>query len=155
MQTVQQILCPRCGALNLPYVTECASCRAALAPAPNSPLLPSSLAPNADTTSDLSPLVWALVCFFLAVWGLVAAGPLRGILGVLVQPYLLLAAALVSLIVTGIYVAERASREPRPHALISTKELMALSWTAAALLGAGQFLKYVLPAMPVIARYQI
>ena len=107
-----------------------------------------------DSDSDLPPLLWALVCFFLALWGLVAAGPLQGLLPLLTHPYLLIAWAAVSVMVTGIFLAERVTGEKPARALISTRDLMALSWTAAALLGAGQIVKYLVPPRPVITRYE-
>src|SRR5262249_29322674 len=111
--------------------------------------------PPPQPASDLPPLLWALTCFFLAIFGLVAAGPLRGILGVLTHPYVLISAAGFSLIVTGIYLSERFTKERRPRTLLSSCDLMALSWTCAALLGASQILKYVIPPMPVITHYEM
>jgi hypothetical protein len=138
--------------MNLPYLSACAYCGAPLAPpAPTVQVAP----PETAHPSDLPPLMWAMVCAFLALWGMVAAGPLHALLGVLTHPWLLGAVAVGSLILTGTYLAERFSPEPAPHSMLSVRDLMALSWTTAALLGAGQFLKYVLPPMPVITRYQI
>ena len=151
MQTLKQNLCPYCRELNLPFLSVCANCGQPLAPPAPRLLVPSALpAP----VSDLPALLWTLVCSFLALWGLVAAGPLHGLLGILTHPYLLLAWAVVSLLFTGLFFAERAAKQPAPYALVSTRDLMALSWTAAALLGAGQFLKFMLPAMPAITRYE-
>jgi hypothetical protein len=93
------------------------------------------------------------VCFFLAIFGLVAAGPLRGLLGILTHPYLLIAAAGFAMIATCVYLVDRFTKEHRPRALLSSCDLMALSWTCAALLGASQVLKYVVPPMPVITHY--
>ena len=71
------------------------------------------------------------------------------------HPYLLIAAAVVSCILTGLYLAERFSNQALPHSLLSTRDIMALSWTAAALLGAGQLVKTVVPNMPTITRYEM
>ncbi len=106
-------------------------------------------------SSDLVPLTWALVCSFLAIFGLVVAGPLRGLLAVISHPYLLIAAAILSLILTGLFLAERFAGESAPRSLLSTRDLMALSWTAAALLGSSQLLRFILPPMPVITRYEL
>jgi hypothetical protein len=80
---------------------------------------------------------------------------MQGLLGILTHPYLLAGAAVVSLILTGIFLAERVSGESPPNRLLSARDLMALSWTAAALLGATQLVKYVIPPMPVITRYEM
>ena len=153
MQTFGQIVCPRCREINPPHLAVCVHCGAALAP----PLLsPHALAAAEPApASDLPPLLWALVCFFLALWGLIASGLLQGLLGILTHPYLLAAAAIVSLILTGLFLSERVSREPPPDRLLSSRDLMALSWTAAALLGATQLVKYIVPPMPVITRYEM
>jgi hypothetical protein len=152
MQTVKQSFCVRCRELNAPFLSACAYCGAPLDPAVHflPPLDAEPLAP-----SDLPPLLWALVCLFLALWGLVAAGPIHGLLSALTHPALLIACAMISLILTGMFLAERVSKEPKPRALLSVRDLMALSWTTAALLAATQSLKYILPSMPVITRYEI
>jgi hypothetical protein len=151
MQTVKQTFCSRCREMNLPYLSACAYCGAPLASAPPTVMV----VPEPPRPSDLPPLLWALACSFLALCGLIAAGPLRPLLGVLTHPILLISAAVVSLLLTGLFLAERISREPRPYSLLSSRDLMALSWSVAALLGASQLLKYSLPSMPVITRYDI
>ncbi len=152
MQTVKQVVCPNCQGLNPAHYTMCDHCGTRLAPEPVArPVVNIEPAPP----PDLPPLIWAIVCFFLALWGLVSSGLLAGLVGFLTHPYLLAAAALVSLVLTGVYLAERASREPPPDRMLSARDLMALSWTTAALLGATQFIKYVVPPHPVITRYEI
>jgi hypothetical protein len=138
--------------MNLPYLSVCAYCGQPLEP-PLAPPLTASLAPT--PASDLPPLLLALACFFVALWGLVAAGPLHGLLGILTQPYLLLTWAVVSLILTALFLVERFAGDAAPRALLSTRDLMALSWAAAALLAGGQFVKYIIPPMPVITRYEM
>jgi hypothetical protein len=152
MQTVKQILCPRCREMNLPYLSVCAYCGQPLdPPAPTHLAAPLTPVP----ASDLPALLLALACFFVALWGLVAAGPLHGMLGILTQPYLLLAWVIVSLVLTGLFLTERFTGDAVPRALLSTRDIMALSWAAAALLAGGQFVKLVIPLMPVITRYEI
>lgn len=152
MQTVKQIVCPQCQQLNPADNLTCDQCGMQLAKAP--PPRPVVTIEH-EPPSDLPPLMWAVVCFFLALWGLIASGLLHGILGFLTHPYLLAAAAVASMILTGMYLAERASREPPPERLLSARDLMALSWTAAALLGATQLVKYTAPPVPVITRYEL
>src|SRR5690349_2435408 len=109
MATIHQIHCPRCRESNYAYLTVCVYCGAALGSPP--PVRTTAFIPPPQPASDLPALIWALTCFFLAIFGLVAAGPLRGILGFLTHPYVLIGAAGVSMIATGIYLAERYSRE--------------------------------------------
>lgn len=154
MATIHQVSCPRCRESNFAYLTVCAYCGAALAA---DPILraTSVLMPPPQPASDLPPLLWALTCFFLAIFGLVAAGPLRPLLPLLTHPYVLIGAASLSAILTGLYLAERVSRERSQRSLLSTLDLMAISWTCAALLGASQLLKYVVPPLPVITHYEM
>ena len=152
MAIVPQVMCPRCRETNYAYLTVCVYCGEGLSAAPMVRTAAFVLPPQ--PASDLPPLLWALTCFFLAIFGLIFAGPLRPLLGILTHPYLLIGAAAVSLIVTGVYLAERFTHEHRPRTLLSSCDLMALSWTCAALLGASQILKYVVPPMPVITHYE-
>jgi hypothetical protein len=140
--------------MNLPFLSACAYCGAPLAPAAAQVPAPPAAPDDSAGSPDLPPLLWTLVCLFLAIWGLIVAGPLRGLLGVLTNTYVLIGAALVSAVVTGMYFAERVAGQARPHALLSTRDLMVLSWTLAALLGASQATKYILPPLPVITRYE-
>ncbi len=152
MQTVKQIVCPRCRELNPAHNSVCFQCGGAFAPPA---AFRPSLAPEPAPQSDLPPLIWTVVCIFLALWGLLAAGLLQGLLGILAHPFLLATAAIVSLILTGMFLAERVSGESPPNRLLSSRDLMALSWTVAALLGATQLVKYVIPPMPAITRYEM
>jgi hypothetical protein len=153
MQTVKQIVCMRCRELNSPHLMTCAYCGQSLGALGSA--IPTARPLPRKQDSDLPALLWTLVCLFVALWGLVAAGPLEGLLGVLTHPYFLLAAATASLLVTGLFLSERILKERPRQALLSTRELMMLSWTAVALLSAGQLLKYVLPRNPVITRYDM
>ena len=130
----------------------CFQCGGALAPPPVPRL---TAVADPEPPSDLPSLIWTVVCIFIALWGLLAAGLMQGLLGILTHPYLLAGAAAVSLILTGVFLAERVSGESPPNRLLSARDLMALSWTAAALLGATQLVKYVIPPMPVITRYEM
>ena len=109
MATIHQVSCPRCREFNFAYLTACVYCGETLAAAPV--LRAADVMPTPQAVSDLPPLLWALTCFFMAIFGLVAAGPLRPLLAILAHPYLLIGAASVSMIVTGLYLAERVSRE--------------------------------------------
>lgn len=149
MITVLQVLCPRCRELTPANLLACSHC-GQLLPAPS---VSHSGLPPPTRASDLGALVWALVSLFVAIWGLIVAGPLHWLLGPLTHPYLLIAAPVISIILTGLFLAERVTGEPNPNALLSTRDLMALSWTAAALIGAGQIVKTILPPLPVITRY--
>src|SRR5579872_2350104 len=133
MQTVRQIVCPNCQELNPADLTQCHFCGHAIAPtvAPR-PLPPVETAPP----PELPPLLWALVCLFIAVWGLMAAGLLTPIVAYITHPYVTVAAGALSLLVTGLFLAERFSHESPPERMLTSRDLMALAWTATALLGA-------------------
>ena len=147
MQTVKRIRCTQCGELNYEGLVSCDFCGV-----PTNPrVLPSSfMSADAPDREDLPPLLWALVCMFIAVWGLEVAGPLRVLLGVLTNPYLLIGSIVLSALLTGLFLSERTSLKHRPPSLLSSRDIMALSWTFAALVGASRLVKYVTPAMPVI-----
>ena len=152
MQTVKQVVCPRCQELNPANAFNCDHCGAEIAPRPK-PRPVVTLEP--EPLSDLPRLMWAVICAFLALWGLMASGILRGLTGLITHPYLLASAAVACSVLTGLFLAEKASREPPPDRLLSARDLMALAWTATAMLGATQFVKYTIPSIPVITRYEM
>src|SRR5690242_10271520 len=98
MASIPQVVCPQCRESNYAYLTVCVYCGEALSAVPV--MRTTAFVPPPQPASDLPPLLWALTCFFLAVFGLAAAGPLRGLLGVLTHPYLLIGAAAVSTLVS-------------------------------------------------------
>lgn len=154
MQTIKQITCPRCNELNYPQETHCIYCGALLRPPGFVPPRPIPAPAAPPLPSDLVPLLWTLICLFVALWGMVIAGPLRGFIGFLTHPASLIVAATVALVFTGLYLSERMMKEPPPRALLTNRDLMVLAWTGAALLGVGQGVKLILPPLPVITSYQ-
>lgn len=144
------IACSRCHEINPPFAASCIHC--------GQPLSASGAAhaatPAPSDASDLPALLWTTVCLFIAFWGLVAAGPLHGLLGIATHPYTLIAVTGAALLVSCLYLIDSATRSPKPAAMLSTRDLMALTWTAAAMISIGQIVRLLEPARPVISRYE-
>lgn len=157
MQTLQQILCPRCQEFNDLQEEFCANCGLPLKQpaAPTTQITPPPAPAPPDTKSDLVPLLITLVSLFGAIWGFAAAGGLYPLVGFLTHPVVVICGIVFALIMTGLLLSERVLKEPPPRAMLSTHDVFVLSWTLAALLGVGMLLKKPLfEAMPAITRVQ-
>lgn len=152
METLQQVLCPRCQELNELEAEFCVNCGLPLKrpPIPTVQISPAVLV-HVPGQADLLPLLITLVSIFAAFWAAVAAGWLYPLVDVITHPILSIFAALLALVMTGLRVSEHVMKEPSPRAMVTTNDAFVLSWTLAALLGVGMLLKKPFyQAMPAV-----